>query len=272
MARLLTALFLLLAVTVTLASLASTAAARSARLLGGGMTADGVSGAADTIGGVITAESAPSGARPRDDAQSRRKLGIISDLIKRYNDYKNSRPSEGLRAVKLSRQQQRLATPAGLLSRLGACSSGGGKTRRHLVAVFMMWVCALSTIVDIMARLLTALALLLAFTFTLALFASTATAQSVRLRGNGMTAHGASGAVGTTGDFMAESAPSVSQPSAGGEQSRRKLQPGNTTPRQFPKGLNLFAKDGDFRVRGEASATDQGVRTVNYPIPEGLNN
>ncbi|CAI5481317.1 unnamed protein product [Closterium sp. Yama58-4] len=93
-------------------------------------------------------------------------------------------------------------------------------------------------------------------------------------------AHGASGAVGTAGDFTAESAPSVSQPSAGGEQSRRKLQPGNTTPRQFPKGLNLFAKDGtlcytlagDFRVRGEASATDQGVRTVNYPIPEGLNN
>ncbi|CAI6010601.1 unnamed protein product [Closterium sp. NIES-65] len=89
-------------------------------------------------------------------------------------------------------------------------------------------------------------------------------------------AAGASGAVGTAGDITVESAPSVSQSSAGGELSRRKLQPGNTTPRQFPKGLNLFAKDGtlqhaqpegDYRVRGEASATDQGVRTVKYPTP-----
>ncbi|CAI5481310.1 unnamed protein product, partial [Closterium sp. Yama58-4] len=75
MARLLTALALLLAVTITLASFASTAAARSVRLPGNGMTADGASGAVDTAGGAITAESAPSFAqRSAGDEQSRRKL------------------------------------------------------------------------------------------------------------------------------------------------------------------------------------------------------
>ncbi|CAI5459930.1 unnamed protein product [Closterium sp. Yama58-4] len=76
-----------------------------------------------------------------------------------------------------------------------------------------------SLLVVIMARLLTALALLLAFTVTLASFASTAAARSFRLPGNG-----ASGAVETAGGVItAESAPSFAEPSAGDEQDRREL-------------------------------------------------
>ncbi|CAI7870739.1 unnamed protein product [Closterium sp. NIES-54] len=82
MARLLTALVLLLAVTVTLASLASTAAARSVRLLG-------ASGAVDTAVNVITAESAPSGARSRDDEQSRRKLGWFRNTAEKVVSWAN---------------------------------------------------------------------------------------------------------------------------------------------------------------------------------------
>ncbi|CAI7847523.1 unnamed protein product [Closterium sp. NIES-53] len=110
MARLLTALALLLAVTVTLASLTSTAAARSVRLLGDGMTADGASGAAHTIG-VITAEGSPSFARSSsgNDEQSRRKLGLIIDTIKWFNEKRNNAPcvcskAEGLRAETLIQQ------------------------------------------------------------------------------------------------------------------------------------------------------------------------
>ncbi|CAI7814442.1 unnamed protein product [Closterium sp. NIES-54] len=71
-----------------------------------------------------------------------------------------------------------------------------------------------------MARLLTALALLLAFTVTLESFAYTDAARSVRLPGNG-----ASGAVDTAGGVItAKSAPSFAEPSAGDEQGRRELQ------------------------------------------------
>ncbi|CAI5459931.1 unnamed protein product [Closterium sp. Yama58-4] len=68
-----------------------------------------------------------------------------------------------------------------------------------------------SLLVVIMARLLTALALLLAFTVTLASFASTAAARSFRLPGNG-----ALGAVNTAGG-------GITAESAGDEQDRREL-------------------------------------------------
>ncbi|CAI7878999.1 unnamed protein product [Closterium sp. NIES-54] len=154
MARLLTALALLLAVTVSLASFASTAAARSDRLRGIAITADGASGAVDTASGVITAESAPSVAqRSAGDEQGRRRelvgLFLKSDCAAARKKNCNSwtHPTE---AVLI--QQLPSATPSntGGLPRLGACNGGGGNMRGlplaavDITSLVIMWVFTLS--------------------------------------------------------------------------------------------------------------------------------
>ncbi|CAI7814448.1 unnamed protein product [Closterium sp. NIES-53] len=149
MARLLTALVLLIAVTVTLASLASTAAARSARLLSDGMTTDGASGAVDTAGGAITAESAPSFPQPSagDEQGRRRELVSKSSCDKTRNrDCSISVVTVRTRfgnatlgatdpaAARCNSKQH--AGPA----EAGACSGGGGGASACCNSLVIMWV------------------------------------------------------------------------------------------------------------------------------------